>query len=329
MKCDKIQEQLAAYIEDALSPAEKGIIDDHLMACPECRKALADLEMTISSIKGLDEISPPAWLTQKIMTRVKAEAERKKRSLLQKLFYPLYIKLPIEAIGIFLVAITALYVFRNIEPELKSVAVPSEDTVTEYTPREKTRKSGPKIKRQSQPPAVALSKKDEAASDAPSLQGSGQPSAPLPEQFMYDKESSVREKRTEVQEVPEKKMLQKGAPAPAGMSAQDGLKLERAPQAAGKIASGLSEKEEISLSFTVSDIDLAKKELGEALTDLGGKVVREERASDALIIIGELGSDKMLSFMKELKTLGYVKERTPTPMSDKDRVLIKITVSEN
>ncbi len=138
MGCDKIQEQLSAYLDDALSPAEKGIIDNHLRSCPKCRKALADLEMTVSSIKGLDEIIPPPWLTQKIMTSVKAEAERKKRGLLQKLFYPLHIKLPIEAVGIFLVAITALYVFKSMEPELKTIIAPSEETVSQYTAKRKS-----------------------------------------------------------------------------------------------------------------------------------------------------------------------------------------------
>lgn len=327
MQCDKIQEQLSAYLEDALSPAEKGIIDDHLRACPKCRESLADLEMTISSIKGLDEIIPPPWLTQKVMTRVMAEAKLKKRSLLQKLFYPLHIKLPMEAVGIFLIAITALYVFKSMEPELKNVAAPSEETVSEYAPKGKPLKPGPKVKRQSQTPDVALSKKDERVSGAPSLQESGKSPAQLPEQFMYDKEQPVKEKRTEAQEVPEKQMLQKSAPAPAGPSAPEGLKQEHAPQAAGKTASGLSEKEDISLSFKVRDIDSAKRAMEEVLSDLGGRVVREKPTSDALIITGELGSDKLLPLMQKLKTLGYVKEKTPTPMSDKDRVLIKIAIS--
>jgi len=40
------------------------------------------------------------------------------------------------------------------------------------------------------------------------------------------------------------------------------------------------------------------------------------------------GPDKLLPFMQKLKTLGYVKERTPKPMSDKDRVMIRIKVSK-
>jgi hypothetical protein len=327
MGCDKILEQLSAYLDNALSPAEKGIIDDHLRSCPKCRKALDDLEMTITSIKGLDEIIPPPWLTQKVMTRVKAEAEGTKRTLLQKLFYPLHIKLPIEAVGIFLVAITALYVFRSMEPELKTAMAPSEETVSQYAAKKENPGLKPEVKKQSQSPGVALSKKDETASGVPSVQESSPLPHTLPEQFMYDKETSAREKRTEMQEAPEKDMKPKSASAPAGLSAQDELKLERAPQAAGKVSSLLPDKEDISLSFKARDTDSAKRELKEVLSDLGGKVLREDLTSGTLIIIGELGSDKLLPFMQKLKTLGYVKEKTPTPMSDKNSVLIKITVT--
>jgi len=320
MNCDKIQEQLSDYLDDVLSPAERSIVDTHLGSCPNCRKALDDLEMTVRSIRGLDDITPPSWLTQKIMTSVKAEAESKKRSLLQKLFYPLHIKLPIEAVGIFLVALTALYVFKNIEPEFKKTMPPSEETVSEYAAKEKSRKPGPSVKEPSQSPAITRSKTDERVAVAP---------APLSEQTMYDKEPPAREKRLEMQKAPEKEMVLKSAPSPAGRSAHDELKQESAQQAAGKIVSGLSEKEDISLSFKARDMASAKRELKETLSDLGGKVVREEPTSDALIVIGELGSDKLLPFMQRVKSLGYVKEQTPTPMSDKDRVLIKITVSRH
>lgn len=326
MKCDKIQEQLSAYLDDVLSPAEKSIIDNHLKSCPKCKKSLAELEMTVRSIKGLEEIIPPPWLTQKIMARVKAEAKNKKQGLMQKLFYPLYIKLPIEAVGIFLVALTALYVFKNMAPEFKTITAPSEETVSQYTAKEKARKPIPKVKEQSQSPAVTLLKKDEAASGAPLPQESSPVTNALSEQFKYDKEPPVKEKHTEMQGAPEKELMPKSAPSPAGLSVREELKQERAPQAAGKALPGLSEKEDISLSFKARDMDSAKRELKEVLSELGGRVVKEEPDSAALIIIGELGSDKLLPFMQKLKILGYVKERTPTPISDKEKVLIKIIV---
>jgi len=137
MECDRIQEQLSAYIGDVLSPAEKGIINNHLKSCPGCRASLAELEMTVLSIKNLEEIIPPLWLTQKIMNRIKTESVDKKRNLLQKIFFPLYIKLPLEAFGIFLIAFTALYVFKSMEPEIKTMYAPSEKAVPEFPAQQK------------------------------------------------------------------------------------------------------------------------------------------------------------------------------------------------
>lgn len=326
MECDKIQEQLSEYLEDALSPAEKGIIDNHLKSCLECRASLADLEMTVHSLKNLEEIIPPPWLTQKVMTRIKAEAERKKGGFLKKLFYPLYIKLPLEAVGIFLIAVTALYVFKSMEPEIKTRMAPSEETVSEYTAKAKDKTMKRAVKKPSQSPTIMQSKKDKTTDSVPSLKENRPLPAPPSEQFMYDKGPSLKEKRAEVLEAPEREMMQKSMPAEAGLSADDGLKQESAVLAPEKKISRVSGKEDISLSFKADNLDHAKANIKEILSNLGGRVMKEESSLDAILIVGELGHDKLLPFMQKLKMLGYVKEKTPTPISDKDRVLIKITV---
>jgi hypothetical protein len=327
MECDRIQEQLSAYIDDTLSSAEKGIIDDHLKSCPKCRKSLADLEMTIRSIKGLEEIIPPPWLTQKIMTRVKAEAELAKKSLWQKLFYPLHVKLPIEAFGAFLIALTALYVFRSMEPKINTATAPSERTVSEYASQEKGPSPGTEAAKPSQPPIGALSKKDEAASGAPSQQESSPLPAPPAEQPIFDQGPPVKEKRAEARESAEGDMLMKTAPAPAALSAPNAASREGALQGAGKAMSGLPEKEGINVSFKTGDIDATKRDIEEVLSRFGGKVIREEPVSNTLIITGELAPDKLQLFMDKLKTLGAVKEKIMGPIAGKDLVLIRITVS--
>ena len=327
MECDRIQEQLSAYLDDTLSSAEKSIIDSHLKSCPKCRKALADLEMTMRSIKSLEEIIPPPWLTQKIMTRVKAEAELTKKSLWQKLFFPLYVKLPIEAFGAFLIALTALYVFKSMEPKINTVTAPSEKTISEYAAKEKGSTPGIEAGKPSQSPIVTRSKKEETAAGAPSQPESSPLPAPPAEQPMLDQGPPVKEKRAEALKSTERDMLMKSAPAPAGLSAPTELKQELAPQGAGKIMSGLPEREDISISFKAGDIDSAGRDIKEVLSKLGGRFIREEPASDTLIITAELGPDKLQLFTDRLKKLGPVKEKTLRPLAGKDVVLIKITVS--
>lgn len=329
MECSKIQEKLSEYIEDELSPAEKSSIDDHLRSCPKCGKALADMEMTIKSIRGLEDIIPPPWLTQKIMSRIKAEADQKKKSLWQKLFFPLYIKLPMEAVGVLLIAITALYVFKNMGPGVKNSMAPSGESVTEYTAKEKDPTVRKKANTPSKSPDVMQSKKDETDASVPSPQQSSlppQPPAQASGHPLYDKEAPVKEKRAEEPPAAEKDMLLRSAPAPARPAVQNESKQEVVPQAAGKGLSGLPVKEDVSISFTAADSEQAKKNIKEILSNLGGRVIKEESSLDSIIIIDELDSDKLLPLIRKLKMLGYLKEKTPTPLSDKDKVLIKITV---
>ena len=47
-------------------------------------------------------------MTQKIMAKVRAEAEEKK-TIFQRLFYPLTVKLPIQAIAVLFLAVTGFY----------------------------------------------------------------------------------------------------------------------------------------------------------------------------------------------------------------------------
>lgn len=128
MECNKIQEKLSEYIDGILTPDEKVFVEEHLKSCQRCRESLADLRKTIEHVKNLEEIEPPAWLTQKVMTRVRAEAESKK-GILHKLFYPLHIKVPIGAVAT--IAITTIYIFRAIQPEMRLAKTPSEEIISQ------------------------------------------------------------------------------------------------------------------------------------------------------------------------------------------------------
>jgi hypothetical protein len=72
------------------------------------------------------------------MARIRSEVKPKK-GLVQKLFYPLYIKLPIQAVAAVLIAVTTLYIFKTIQPEMKFVKVPSEEITPQIPSHEKGR----------------------------------------------------------------------------------------------------------------------------------------------------------------------------------------------
>ena len=121
MTCKEIDNLLPAYEEDILPPGEKESVEAHLAACERCRQSLADLRHAQELVRGLDEVEPPPFFEERIMSRVRQEAGEK-RGLLRKLFYPLHIKIPIQALATILVAVLAFHLYQQGDPEMKRVA---------------------------------------------------------------------------------------------------------------------------------------------------------------------------------------------------------------
>ncbi len=158
MNHSEIRHMLSEYIDDAVSPGDRTAIEEHLKTCEKCSAALKELRQTVAVIRSVEEIDPPAWMTQKIMAKVRAEAGEK--SWFQRFFVPLHIKLPLEAIGILFIAVTALFIYQNREPSMKASSPP----LQEQTPGKE------------QPPVFA--KNDELKSAEPSLRSKALPQSP-------------------------------------------------------------------------------------------------------------------------------------------------------
>jgi hypothetical protein len=123
MICREIEDQLPLYLEDLLAPKEKGLLEEHLSVCPFCRQRLADSKKTEEILKDLEEVEAPPFFEERIMARVREEAGEKK-SFLQKLFFPIRIKVPIQALTTVLIAVLAVYLYQQNEPEIKPNLIP-------------------------------------------------------------------------------------------------------------------------------------------------------------------------------------------------------------
>ena len=160
MECNKVQEKLSALIDGILSQDEKMLVEEHLKSCEKCREVLSELKKTIGHIKNQEEIEPPPGLRRKARVKTRARAAPKK-GLLEKLFYPLHIKLPLGAVATIAIAVTTIYIFKSIQPEIQLAKAPSEET-REHKPQppliagdEVTSSKGRYIRGEKQPePAV-------------------------------------------------------------------------------------------------------------------------------------------------------------------------------
>jgi hypothetical protein len=123
MDCKDIENNLPLYEDDVLSGAEKQAVEQHLKSCSKCAETLAQLRKAGKLVEGLAEVEPPPWFKQKIMSRVREEAAKK--SMAQKWFYPLRIKIPVQIMATIVIAVFAVYIYRSGDEQMKVVLPPT------------------------------------------------------------------------------------------------------------------------------------------------------------------------------------------------------------
>jgi hypothetical protein len=122
MKCGEIEGILPGYLDGALTAEERKRVDEHLAQCPACRGCLADLKKAVALAGDMEKIEPPAGFTRDIMARVKEEAAGKRApGFLRRLFFPLHVKIPLQAFATMCIVMLAFYLFRSVGPEVRSL----------------------------------------------------------------------------------------------------------------------------------------------------------------------------------------------------------------
>ncbi|TAN43356.1 MAG: DUF2275 domain-containing protein [Nitrospirae bacterium] len=123
MDCGKIRKDLHAYLEGLTTPDEKKAVEEHCAQCAGCRTALEELRLTVSQLNELEELEPPAWLTQKVMARIRDE-KTAQRGILSRFFGGLRMGIPVTAAATLLIAVTAVLIYREMEPQVGKTLSP-------------------------------------------------------------------------------------------------------------------------------------------------------------------------------------------------------------
>jgi hypothetical protein len=303
MDCRDIRKKLSDGSGGPVPPDDKVLIDRHLRDCVACTEYAAEIRKTIETLQGLDEIEPPAWLTEKVMKKIRTEVLPKK-SWLERLFFPLHIKLPLEAFAALLITVAAIFIYKNMGPELEQMKVQPQAPETRSIPAEQEKEI---LKKEIQQPQR------------------------LREEAKY-KDSSVSTESQEMTTFKEEKRLeQKMAPAPAssaapssvpssatrqietgkasGMAARDEM-MQRAAPAAPRSELSAENKAEIlaTVTVTVKVLDSAKKEIETYIARSGGELKTIEQSESRIIITVKLDPAKTNKFVAHLGNLGTIKE---------------------
>ena len=336
MECLTVQERLPSFIEDTIPPGEKAVVAEHLRSCRQCSAALADLEKTIHYLKDLEEVEPPPWLTRKVMTKIREEASPKK-GLLRRLFYPMHIKLPVEAAAAVLIIGLALYVHRDIQPEIKLAEAPAEKAAPQpllserdHPPADKEDKPIPlspqsgREGREGEKREVAPVKPGEQPihSGGPELQKErSENAAEAPEQ---KKQAEAFRK----QEAPVK-MAEEQAPA-TGEAPKDEARREALPAAPRAKASATNGQKEVlpGITMQVKDLAGAVKEIEETLPKIEGNILKVLSFEQKAILTVELDAQKKEVLVEKLKSLGEMRETAMSFVHSGGRAEVTIEIVE-
>jgi hypothetical protein len=323
----RIRERLSAYLEDAVSREEKVLIEEHLRSCKECGADLADLIKTVERIKGLEEVEPPAWMTQKIMAELREEA-RPGKGILRRLFYPLHIKLPLQAVAALLVVGIALYVYRDIGPETRFAKAPSEESASHVPKRETFRedKAGSSAQRVpkkvspevttalEKPPQERVPGKREAGTDKiKAVPRAPEPPGPSP---------LMREERETAASPPSNEpatfagALKKEAKGEANRAAPE---LETTSE--GKIGS-------LVLTVKVRELESAAKDVEKIIVALGGQIVERQSHDGRRVFVIDLNTSKFDELIRKLKRIGDVGEKGLNAKGYEENMRVRIETVE-
>jgi hypothetical protein len=350
MLCKDIEQKLPAYLEGALSPQEKGRIEEHLASCPQCKKAIEDLEKTEKLIREMEVVEPPAWFTQKIMSRVREEAQKKK-NIFRKFFYPLHIKIPIQALTTVLIAVLAIQIYRVGEPEMKVIVAPPatvSETGKEHAPAAPQKSpefaSAPSAKGKSGPRGGAQKEMDMQAPTLPPRSNEvtlhqetrtlHEAEPPAQKSMIAAKKKDAEQDKVEearrtalsakTQEAP--KALR--APAPEykreeslyiANTAKEKRRYEAAPAAPLMMGAVAEMPARISVAVHVKDARAAAGEVESLLGTLGARKIQRQSREGKDVLTAVMTVQNLKELREKLKAIGETEEKgIPADMREGD-----------
>ncbi|MCU0554847.1 MAG: DUF2275 domain-containing protein [Syntrophales bacterium] len=332
MTCKEMERLLAGLIDGALSDEERGRVEEHLRSCGSCRNAFADLKRSDDLVKRLGEVEPPPWLKTRVMARVREEAQGR-QSILRKLFFPLHIKVPIQALATVLVAVVAWNVYRTGETDFRQAAPPPvviQDVRKAEAPQEKAtaaegakNEEGPasREKKAPAPPATGEGRAERKAGPArDAAQADAVGAARLPEEAAGTVASSKDEEKPQSagavarQETArdlaasEPQRKQKALKAPLGAAPGEATKGEAAPAAAPMLSANLSARPDLDITVRAKDPLAAAGEAEEALRKIGARSIERKTREGQVTLTARIRPEHLDAFREKLASLGKLSE---------------------
>jgi len=355
MSCQETRELLSAWLDEALDVRERAAVDAHLAGCADCRRELEGLRSTVSLLSRVE----PARAPDGFVDRVMAEAHPTPWyvRLARVIFFPLSIKLPIEAGAMIVIAVLGVYLLQS-APELKDAARP--DVLAPTAPTSRSEPSPPPA-----PPAPHAPASAPTPAQPPAVERDAELRKALPPASGDKRERfNVAPPAGQAQSVPEKRREaeQEAAPPPAAAPpAQERAKavgpLPRTAAPAspepreanpaktdpakadsdrkGALAAPspmMSAKQQaappsVTSALTVKDRQEAERALGDLIARTGAQEIGRRQDAGATVVDVVVPQAAYAGFTKDLAGLGSLRIDGP-PAETAQPVRLSIRISE-
>ncbi|MBN1366101.1 MAG: DUF2275 domain-containing protein [Syntrophaceae bacterium] len=309
--CDDIKNSLPLYLDNSLTEADKKTVEEHIKTCPDCTEALTQLSKTKKMVSSLTDVNPPPWFKQKIMARVREEAEKK--SFVQKLFYPLQIKIPIQVFATVCIAVLAVYIYRTGEEQMKEVVpsslpAPVMEVQKSQLPEQKLESStGKVIQKEEQLAQKEETRREIIPSPATTADAAKDIKRQATPDFKTDRYESAPAAESELEKKKSEHIM--GA----------AVKASGAPQAQSSMMKP-------NILLKVSDIYIAAEEVEKLLTKYEATNIDKQMKNGKTIITAELKNQKIRNFMENLKTVGQIREENIPSDNTEENITLTIEI---
>ena len=332
-KCSAIENLLPLYSEGILSDAEKRVVEEHLSDCAACQKELVCLRKAGQLVHHLPDVEEPIWFQQKIMVRVREEADKK--SFTHKWFYPLKIKIPVQIMATIVIAVLAVYIYRSGDEQVKQIlpgaakpvmqmqkgqapgqmpqaadmdlfpAVPPE----KVPPREKLkqdRQEPVQVARGGVQKTESPESKPNSANESDISRAKG-----LAESKDEAQGTSLAEKYESARALPRiadqgEKAAKQALPTLAKKKESDIAAAPAAPQSMGAFKVALPQAKVV---VRVDDLNTALAEVEKVLAQYDAKKVTKQLAEGEALVLAEVSGKNWKDILSKLKRIGQVDEK--------------------
>ncbi len=170
MTCDEARATFSDLYDEVLSGARLVTITQHLASCPACRTEWASFRKAMQAVIDLGAVEPSPGFSARV--RQQLETPTRWQRALRWLFFPLHVKVPIQAVAVVLLAFAGLLLYQH-SPELRGAIersqLPSSPTVREAPTPAPPPAGGPVRKGEGLAPSAEAPKAGQAESQTPPM----------------------------------------------------------------------------------------------------------------------------------------------------------------